>query len=343
MGPVSLIVTVLNDVAGTQKFLDRMEEQTYRPDEIIVCDAGSTDGTWELLQTYAASGPIPLVAVQEKRCAVARGRNIGASHAKYDYIAITDIGCDWEAEWMADLLQPIASEQAETVIGSWRVRWQDQETRWAKADFVLGHGYKFLATPQSHGCNRSVVHSKEIYWRLGGMPEDLTFAGEDSTFARLILHATKRIGATREPRCIWERPQTWRAIMKETRRNFKADGEAGLGARHVVLTAFRLMVEIVCVLLFLTAWALPTAYSLPVQLASSTATLTLLWLRLSAYRRRRRDAIAEAQHVPLLDMFLLDYARRYWCIIGYLEGWNIGRTRCQNCRARLRAAGVTWW
>ena len=65
---ISLIATVYNDRESTELFLTRMEQQTRRPDEMILCDAGSTDGTWELLREYQAGGSIPVAALQEPGC-----------------------------------------------------------------------------------------------------------------------------------------------------------------------------------------------------------------------------------------------------------------------------------
>lgn len=339
---VSLVATVLNDLEGTQKFFRAMEAQTRRPDEIVICDAGSTDGTWELLVGYMHQGTLPLVAFQDHRCKPARGRNLAVARARYDIIAITDIGCDWAPEWLEELVDPFIEDPGtETVIGSWSVRWEDQRTRWAKADYVLNHGYEFRAATSSHGTNRSVAHTKVLYHRLGGMPEDLTFAGEDSTFARLILHGANRIGAAPEPRCVWERPQSWTALMKEARRNFKADAEAGFGLKHAVLTAGRLGLECLSVLATLLLLAAQPATLL--TLATVAFTTALGFWRWRSYARRRNRMIGAARTVPMMDLAALDYVRRFWSLVGYAEGLLIGRKQCLDCRTRLRTAGVGWW
>ena len=59
----SLIATVYNDVEGTRKFVRSMNEQTRKPDDIVILDAGSKDGTWEVLEPckkwYAMFEPRP--------------------------------------------------------------------------------------------------------------------------------------------------------------------------------------------------------------------------------------------------------------------------------------------
>src|SRR5262245_47529607 len=123
---VSLIATVYNDVDGTRKFLRRMEEQTRKPDEIVILDAGSKDGTWEALQSYAKIGSIPIKLLQKARLKPAPSRNMCARAAAYDILAVTDIGCDWEPQWFEELVAPIGADAGlEGVMGSWRIAWED--------------------------------------------------------------------------------------------------------------------------------------------------------------------------------------------------------------------------
>src|SRR5688500_7526778 len=51
---VSIIIATFNSRSTIQQCLDSCLEQNYAPKEIIVIDAGSADGTKELLATYAA-------------------------------------------------------------------------------------------------------------------------------------------------------------------------------------------------------------------------------------------------------------------------------------------------
>ena len=147
---VSLIATVLNDADGTRLFFRRMQEQTRRPDEIVILDAGSTDGTWELLEDYARSGAIPLKVLQMERCKPAASRNQCAHAASYEILAVTDIGCDWMRQWFGELVAPFERDPGiQAVMGSWLVRWEDQKTPWAQADPLLRGGLQFIATPHS--------------------------------------------------------------------------------------------------------------------------------------------------------------------------------------------------
>jgi len=52
---VSVIATVYNEERVISRLLDSLAAQTRRPDEVIICDGGSTDGTTEIIGAYTKS------------------------------------------------------------------------------------------------------------------------------------------------------------------------------------------------------------------------------------------------------------------------------------------------
>ena len=68
---VSLIATVLNAEEHIGAFLASIAAQTRAPDEIVIVDGGSTDGTLEAL--LAADG---VTVLEEPGANIARGRNL---------------------------------------------------------------------------------------------------------------------------------------------------------------------------------------------------------------------------------------------------------------------------
>ena len=57
MSEVSVIVTVLNELEDVDRLVSSLSHQTLEPAEIIIVDGGSTDGTWERVQTLAQASP----------------------------------------------------------------------------------------------------------------------------------------------------------------------------------------------------------------------------------------------------------------------------------------------
>jgi len=63
---VSVVLTVLNEAASLPALLDSLAAQTRPPDEVVVCDGGSTDGTPSLLEAerrvpLRLGKPLPLI------------------------------------------------------------------------------------------------------------------------------------------------------------------------------------------------------------------------------------------------------------------------------------------
>ncbi len=101
---VSLVTTVKDAAHAIEPFLASLAGQTRAPDEAIVVDGGSTDGTLERLRT---AGGITLI--EEPGANIARGRNLAIAAAAHDVVAVTDADCVLEPEWLERLLAPIGA------------------------------------------------------------------------------------------------------------------------------------------------------------------------------------------------------------------------------------------
>jgi glycosyltransferase involved in cell wall biosynthesis len=56
--PISVVMATYNGVYFLQEQIESILQQTIQPNEIIICDDGSTDGTKEILKSYATKGLI---------------------------------------------------------------------------------------------------------------------------------------------------------------------------------------------------------------------------------------------------------------------------------------------
>jgi glycosyltransferase involved in cell wall biosynthesis len=167
---VSLVTTVKDEADHVRPFLDSVSRQTRKPDEFVVVDGGSTDGTLEALR--AAEG---LTLIEEPGANIARGRNIAIAAAAHDIIAMTDSDCILEPDWLERLLRHIEAG-ADVAMGAYRGLAGDfLETCMACAnlpDLDRLDGAAFMPSARSVGFRREAIE------RAGGYPEWLDI-GED--------------------------------------------------------------------------------------------------------------------------------------------------------------------
>jgi glycosyltransferase involved in cell wall biosynthesis len=82
--------------------LKSIVSQTLPPDEIIICDDGSTDNTIEIIQKFRDQTPIPISLYQNStRLGITKNFQQAISLCKYDYIALSD----QDDVWMKNKLQ----------------------------------------------------------------------------------------------------------------------------------------------------------------------------------------------------------------------------------------------
>ena len=100
---ISVIATVSNERNNIERLLESLADQTRRPDEVIICDGGSSDGTAEQITRYAQekSERLPnLTLIVEPGANISRGRNLAIAAARGEIIAVTDAGVRLDARWL---------------------------------------------------------------------------------------------------------------------------------------------------------------------------------------------------------------------------------------------------
>jgi glycosyltransferase involved in cell wall biosynthesis len=250
---VSVIATVYNEYASIQRLLDSLAAQTRRPDEVVICDGGSTDGTAELVEAYARRQPpsLPnLRLIVEPGANISRGRNLAIAAAAGPLIAATDAGVRLEPTWLAQLVAPWDEAEAkghEAPLAAAGFFVADAEGVFQKAmaatvlpllDEINPH--RFLPS------SRSVAFTKDAWARAGGYPEWLDYC-EDLLFD-FAVNAQRPERPTAfawAPAAIVHfRPRTsLRAFWRQYYHYARGDGKADLWRkRHAIRYATYLVV-----------------------------------------------------------------------------------------------------
>lgn len=174
---ISVIATVKNEGEAIRPLLDSLIHQTRFPDEVVICDGGSTDHTIEVLEEYKHWLPLKIILVPNSN--ISQGRNRAIEFASGDIIASTDAGVILAPYWLEELTQPIVDGRA-TVCSGWFE--PDPYT-----DFEVVMGATVLPTRRDINpekflpSSRSIAFARAAWEAVGGYPEWLDYS-EDLVF-----------------------------------------------------------------------------------------------------------------------------------------------------------------
>lgn len=182
---VSVIFTVLNEGNHIQRLLDSLLAQTRKPDEIVICDGGSTDNTVRIVEQFAkelhSADAQPTVKILvEQGANISRGRNVAIAAATGPIIASTDAGVRLDKTWLEHLVAPWDRGEDPLAVAGFFLPDVDGTFTAAMSATVLPlhediDPDKFLPS------SRSVAFTKESWKRAKGYPEWLDFC-EDLLF-----------------------------------------------------------------------------------------------------------------------------------------------------------------
>jgi glycosyltransferase involved in cell wall biosynthesis len=228
---VSLVVTVLNEAFSLEALLASIAAQTTLPDEVIIVDGGSTDGTVERAEGWC--GRLPLRVIRRPGANISAGRNAGIAAANGAIVAVTDAGVRLAPDWLAQLAAPFVAEPSPDVVSGFFL--PDPQT-----PFEIAMGATVLPTLEDIApatflpSSRSIAFRRAAWERVGGYPEWLDFC-EDLIFDLRLRESGVRF--TFAPRAVVHfRPRgSLRTYWHQYFRYARGDGKSGLFAkRHAI-------------------------------------------------------------------------------------------------------------
>lgn len=332
----TLVSTIYNEASRLKQTIADLEAQTLKPSEIIITDAGSKDGSTDILEEWKQNSNIKITVLIEKGCNVARGRNLAIEAANTEWIVSTDFGCHFHPNWLQTLLKPLIKSYQlpatnyEVIGGAFTIIEKDIVTLAAKSDYILQKGYPVIMDEYFSVSSRSIAYKKDVWEHIGGYPEWLTLAADDTIFWKLIKKYGFNYVFVKEPMVYWGRHKTNKAFAKEAFRYGMGDGESRINLRNFMIGTVETFMRYFFFLTIITLFIVGLLSILDIINIPNVALIVLLFLLLpssiglrsykNAWKNWRSLRSGKYGFAVFLNALVQIECSRWMYIKGYVNG-----------------------
>lgn len=171
---VTIIAPIKDEETSIGALIHALLRQSYRPDEIIFTDGGSSDKTRGIIREAQQESSIPIILIETAHAYPGRGRNLAITQAQNDWIASIDAGIVPDSHWLSELVTTaIENPEAQIVYGRFEPVTDTHFTECAAVTYVTHlENRRFIAS--------SLLH-RSAWQAAGEFREDLR-TGEDLVF-----------------------------------------------------------------------------------------------------------------------------------------------------------------
>ncbi|MEM1539531.1 MAG: glycosyltransferase [Candidatus Bathyarchaeia archaeon] len=204
---VSVVILTRNSAATIRKCLESILHQTRKPDEIIIVDGSSVDGTLDIVKHF------PVKIFSEPGLGYGHARNIGVQKAEGDIVFFIDADCYAEPDWIEKILPHFKNSDIAAVTGRLNL-WNRED---ACARFLAYVGGRM--NPPAHqqlveiAPTMNLAFRRNVVFEVGWFDESMARC-EDTDFTYRL---TRRYKLLYEPEAVvWFRgsPNVWTATRK---------------------------------------------------------------------------------------------------------------------------------
>lgn len=184
---VSIVVRALNEAEHLPNLYRSIESQSLQPDEVILVDSGSTDGTVAISEKHGAN----IIHIPPSEFTFGRALNWGCEASKGELLVFVSAHVyALSSDWLADLIEPFDDDRVGVSYGGQtgdhRSNFAELQllARWFPEDPTLDQDNAF--------CNNANCAVRRSLWETYGYDESLPGL-EDMAFARQIREAGHRV------------------------------------------------------------------------------------------------------------------------------------------------------
>jgi len=220
-----LVTTCKNESLSFPDWKADILGQTRQPDDIVIVDSRSTDGTTELLKAWAHEDARVKIIVEQ--CTPARGRNIAIAKATCETIVSADFGVRYDKNWFGELCQPLEDDpRVMAVAGNYATDRQSLADLVGRANYYYSGDCRPKLEKGFLPSSRSVAYRRSLWEKLGGYAEDLTFSADDTVFGLQIVNSGVNVAYAPKAMCYWSGPSSLKEHWKVAFNYARGNGQA---------------------------------------------------------------------------------------------------------------------
>ncbi len=188
---ISVVIPLYNKRTKILRTLNSVFDQTYLPEEIIVVNDGSTDGSEQIV--VELNNPL-IRMINQPNLGVSAARNLGIKEAKSEWIAFLDADDEWMPEYLKTikLLSEKYSQCNILATGYFFQHYSGvqkgivlRKLPFKGEDGILTNYFEVAVNSHPPFCSCSIIVKKESIKSIGGFPLKI-HSGEDLlTWAKL--------------------------------------------------------------------------------------------------------------------------------------------------------------
>ncbi len=291
---ISFICTVFNEESSIANFLHSILIQSKKPDEIIIVDGGSRDGTMKRIKEVSLKkkeykGKFKVLIKPGNRSV---GRNEAIRNASGDIIVCSDSGNVLDKDWTMNITEPFSDSSVAVVAGYYKGL---AKNVFQKCVIPYALVMPDKVNPDNFlPATRSVAFRKSIWKKIGGFDERLSH-NEDYAFAKALQKAKAKIIFKKDAIIYWTPRGTFKQAFIMMYRFAYGDAQAKIWRPKVILIFARYLIGL---LVLLAAVILKSVLLFLVFF--SLALLYLVWAILKNYKY-----VNEWQAIFILPMLQL--------------------------------------
>ncbi|CAN5303811.1 glycosyltransferase family 2 protein [soil metagenome] len=239
---VALLMPSLNEAATVGAAMASIRASTRLPDEIIVIDGGSTDGTERLLHDCAASG-MPVRFLLRPGMLPGAARNEGAKNSECDVLLFLDFGNVIDSHWIEEMARPFEADPRIEAVGGLYEPLMTNDFEYCVAAIQYHDATLFAGLSRDEQLARvpgkirlgglGMAVRRDTFLRLGGQPHWLR-AGEDWLFGQKLLDSEAPVGVALGARLYHHMRPTPGDLFRQNRLYSRGEARLGIGlAAHL--------------------------------------------------------------------------------------------------------------